>query len=169
MRAPLDVHCRIGSSERATARLGRFVPVHCRIGSSEKATQALLTALFVHCRIGSSENGARLQVRHARVHCRIGSSEIRSSCRVVPRKQAVLCGRIRAWPALRTRSTSLRRAGCIRCLRRWLCTGRAMQDQRCSYPCSAPSADVGGGGSGIQRVGSQLAPNTRHEVVCLSR
>ena len=52
----LDVHCRIGSSEKSPRGQARGLEVHCRIGSSENPSRSIKPSHKVHCRIGSSEN-----------------------------------------------------------------------------------------------------------------
>ena len=52
----LQIHCRIGSSEKHLSSRRCTAPIHCRIGSSEKANFAGLVLDVIHCRIGSSEN-----------------------------------------------------------------------------------------------------------------
>ena len=55
LRAPLDVHCRTGSSEKVLGREECGEDVHCRTGSSERAARGGCDRGGVHCRTGSSE------------------------------------------------------------------------------------------------------------------
>ena len=91
--------------------------------------------------------------------CRCG---LRSSCRVAPRKQTVLCGRIRGWPEHRRRSTSPFRDAHTPALGRLYHSGHAKQYQICN--CSYLASLCGYGCARRNPVGVKpLSPRKRVE------
>ena len=56
-------------------RAGAILNIHCRVGSSEKLAYALEMAKQIHCRVGSSEMPDGTRKVQVQIHCRVGSSE----------------------------------------------------------------------------------------------